>query len=247
MNTSLYDDPELYDARSRPEPFASFYKSIALEGGGPVLELGCGTGQVIVPIAEAGIACVGLDLSSIMLAAAEAYAARRRTGVRWVIGDMRGFSLEERFSTVFIARNTLLQLVELADLRACLASVRHHLLPAGRLVFDIFNPDVRILAALPNQRMFVRDFEHPRLGKVTLELTSEYDSATQVNRGTWYHSTADQPDFLVVPIHLRCIYPQELSLLLESVGFQLETRWGDFSRGAFTSDSRVQVCSARLL
>ncbi len=242
---SLYDDPELYDARSQPEPFASFYTSVARETGGPVLELGCGTGQIIVPIANAGVSAVGLDLSPTMLDAARVRAAKSGAEVRWVCDDMRRFSLGERFSAAIIVRNTLLQLVDIADLRACLAAVREHLLPEGRFVFDIFNPDVRILASPPHERILVRRFEHPRRGEVTLELTSDYDAASQVNRGTWYHSTAEEPDFEVTPIPLRCIFPQELPLLLESEGLRLEARWGGFSREAFASGSRFQVCVTR--
>jgi SAM-dependent methyltransferase len=246
VNSSLYDDPELYNARSEPEPFASFYTAIAREFGGPLLELGCGTGQITVPIAQAGIETVGLDISPPMLDAAKAYAAKQGVEVRWVQDDMRTFSLGQRFSVVIIVRNSLLQLTDVPDLRTCLGSIRRHLLPEGRFVFDIFNPDVRILASPPERRLFVRKFSHPVRGDVTLELTSDYDAASQVNRGTWHHSTVEEPDFLTVPLHLRSIFPQELPLLLESEGLRLENRWGSFAREQFGGGSRLQVCCARL-
>jgi hypothetical protein len=157
---------------------------------------------------------------------------------------MTDFALPDRFKTIIIARNTILQLLETDRIRACLSRVLEHLAPGGEFVFDIYNPDVRILAAAPNERRLVRKFVHPLHGEVSLELVSVYDSATQVNRGTWHHSTANAPDFLVSPINLLCIFPEELRVLLESVGFRLKDRWGDFERNTFSSQSRFQVCVA---
>ena len=62
---------------------------------------------------------------------------------------------------------------------------------------------------------------------------------------TWYFSSADEPDFLVAPLHLRSIFPQELPLLLAAGGLRLESRHGDFAGGPFTGASRHQVCVCR--
>lgn len=245
MSDPFYSDPELYDLVFAPGGYGPFYAGQAKLAGGSVLELACGTGQLLVPIARGGARAVGLDLSAPMLAAARARAAAEAAEVRLVEGDMRAFNLGERFALVYVARNSLLHLATVDDFLACLACVRRHLLPGGAFVFDVFNPDVGILARAPGERFPLMRVAHPRRGTVRIEATSDYDAATQVNRATWYFSTEDEPDFLVAPLHLRSVFPQELPLLLAAGGMRLESRHGDFAGGAFGSGSRHQVCVCR--
>jgi hypothetical protein len=79
-------------------------------------------------------------------------------------------------------------------------------------------------------------------GEITVDETSGYDAATQVRDVVWYLSTANVPDFRKIEYRLRVIFPQELSLLLETAGFRLEARYGEFTREPFTASSRRQVC-----
>jgi hypothetical protein len=84
-----------------------------------------------------------------------------------------------------------------------------------------------------------------RFGPLCVEETDDYDSATQVNRGTWYISTADRRDAWIVPMVLRSIFPQELPLLLSAAGLELISRFGELSRAPFGNGSRLQVCLCR--
>ncbi|MGZ4587061.1 MAG: class I SAM-dependent methyltransferase, partial [Mycobacteriaceae bacterium] len=128
MSERFYSDARLYD-RLFPgnEPAVDFYRAEADRQGGCVLELGCGTGQKLIPIASDGHPCTGLELSSDMLTEAQRKADERALAVEWVQGDMRDFDLGRRFDLVFIAANSLLHLHEAADLLSCFRSVRAHL------------------------------------------------------------------------------------------------------------------------
>jgi SAM-dependent methyltransferase len=238
----LYDDPELYDALLRPEEHAAHYVALAGRHPGPVLELACGSGQIAVPLAQAGAPVVGLDLSRAMLDAARRRAAAAGAAVELVEADMRTFDLGRRFALVFIARNSLLHLSTAADFAAAFAAVRRHLAPGGVFAFDVFNPDVRILARPAGERAFLLRGLSERYGELTVEATTDYDAATQVNRATWYISAPGRPDAWVAPLHLRSIFPQELPLLLAAGGLRLLGREGDLAGGAFTSTSPRQVC-----
>jgi SAM-dependent methyltransferase len=125
-------------------PTVDFYLAQARRQGGRVLELGCGTGHKLIPIASAGHSCVGLDFSSDMLAEAQRKAQERRVQVEWIQGDMRSFDLGCTFDVIVIAANSLLHLHETEDLVSCFRAVRRHLAPGGRFVFDVFNPNVRV-------------------------------------------------------------------------------------------------------
>ena len=245
MSASLYSDPFLYDLLFSPVHHGPFYAAAARREGGPVLELACGTGQLLVPVARTGLPAAGLDLSPEMLEAARARVEEEGVAVDLEVGDMRDFHLDRRFSLVFVARNSLLHLTSVEDLLACFASVRRHLLPGGAFVFDVFNPSVQILARPPGERFPLMAVQHPQRGQVRVEATSDYDAASQVNRATWYFSSPSDPDFRVVPLHLRSIFPQELPLLLAAGGLRLEARYGDFGGAAFGSESRHQVCVCR--
>lgn len=238
----LYDDADLYDLLFPPGAREAFYVDLARRAGGPVLELACGSGQYVVPIAAAGLRAVGLDASAAMLDGARRRAGSAGLDVELVQGDMRDFALGERFALVFVARNSLLHLHATDDLLACLAAVRRHLLPDGVLAFDVFNPDPAILARPPERRAPLMSVEHPTLGRVAAEATADYDRATQVNRATWFLSAPGRPDFLVAPLHLRSIFPQELPLLLRAGGFALQARHADFAGRPFGSDGGLQVC-----
>lgn len=245
MSEQFYSDARLYD-RLFPggERAVDFYRADADRQGGSVLELGSGTGHKLIPIAADGHPCVGLELSPDMLAEAQRKADERGVKVEWVQGDMRDFDLGRTFDLVLIAANSLLHLHEAGDLVSCFRSVRRHLAPGARFVFDVFNPSVQVLAGADGVRR-TREalaFQDPERGNVSVDVAETYDAAAQVTRGTWYFSADSQPDYVVVPLELRSIFPQELPLLLSLGGLRLVERFGDWSRGPLTAEAALQLC-----
>jgi SAM-dependent methyltransferase len=243
MSSSLYQRTDLYDLVSPADPMMTrFYVDVAREGGGEVLELACGTGRFTVPLAEAGLAVVGADISGDMLEAAQDAAARAGVAIEWVELDMRNFDLERTFQTIIVAANSILHLHTGDDFAGFFAAVRRHLAPGGRLVFDAFVPSIRLLSFDPDSRELLGTFAHPALGEVTIDETIRYDPISQVSQADWYWSTVANPDFRHTTLHMRQIFPQELPLLLVSVGFRLIERFGDFDRSPLTNHSWRQVC-----
>jgi hypothetical protein len=155
---------------------------------------------------------------------------------------MRGFALGREFSLIFVARNSLLHLLSTEDLIAALSTAREHLAPNGILAFDIFNPNVSLLARPTGQRFPVMNVNTDRFGPLGVEATHDYDSVSQVNRATWYVSTSETKDAWIVPLTLRSIFPQELPLLVEAAGLELVSRFGELDSRPFESGSRSQVC-----
>jgi SAM-dependent methyltransferase len=242
LNSDIYDHPALYDALLPATAHVTYYVDLARQASGDVLELACGTGQLTVPIGSAGLPTVGLDLSAPMLATARQRTATRNVSVEYVRGDMRNFELDRKFALIFIARNSLLHLHSTEDLLAAFAAVRRHMAPGGIFAFDVFNPNVRLLARPSGQRFPVFQVETESFGKLSVEETTDYDPATQVGRSRWYISAPGRPDAWVLPLELRNIFPQELPLLLAAGGFHLKSRMGDLSQTPFNSASRLQLC-----
>src|SRR5204863_6973409 len=124
-----------------------WFRGLAQMTGGPILELGVGSGRVAVPVAKDGHEVVGVDRSAAMLARAERYARKARTELRLVQADMRTFSLERAFSLITIPANTFLMLTP-DDRWACLARCREHLAKTGRVAIDVFQPDPSTIAGV---------------------------------------------------------------------------------------------------
>lgn len=245
MSEQFYSDARLYD-RLFPggEQALDFYRAEADRQGGSVLELGSGTGNKLIPIAADGHQCTGLELSPDMLAEARRKADERGVEVQWVQGDMRELDLGRTFDLVVIAANSLLHLHDAEDLVACFRAVRRHLAPGARLVLDVYNPSVRLLAQADGvrRRRDELSFADPDRGVVHVDVAGTYDAAAQVTRGTWWFSSDAEADFLVAPLEMRSIFPQELPLLLSLGGLRVVERFGDWARGPFTAGAAIQLC-----
>jgi len=146
-DSSPYDAiARLYDPWSRSvTEDVPFYVAEARAGGGPVVELGVGTGRIAVPIAADGIAVIGVDSSEGMLAVCREQA--ELAGVDGLIDLRRGYLREppvpERVRLVLCPFRAYLHLAGDAERLAALRAARELLVPGGRLVFDVFAPSRR--------------------------------------------------------------------------------------------------------
>jgi SAM-dependent methyltransferase len=145
---SAYDKiARLYDPWSRSVvEDVSFYVEEAVRSGGPVLELGVGTGRIAVPIAAAGIEIVGVDLSTGMLEVAHDRAVLAGVKLDLRHGDMRRPPVEGEFPLVLIPFRSLLHMETDADRRAVLRAVAALLAEEGRFIFDVFAPGAEDIA-----------------------------------------------------------------------------------------------------
>jgi SAM-dependent methyltransferase len=217
---------------------------------GPVLELACGTGRLTIPIAQAGVEIVGLDIASSMLAHARTKAKAAGIEIEFLEGDCRSFALGRKFALIFMAFNSMQHMHDYVSLAALFSSVRKHLAEDGRFIFDVFNPRMEFLARTPEERRPEREYEDPDgNGTIVLEHTMRYEDAAQVNHVTWYFSRRGanglERDFRVEHLHMRCFFPQELDLLVRSQGFEIVEKFGNFERKAFGSREPKQVVVCR--
>jgi len=255
---------ETYDARAERNVAAStvagdlgFYLALARETGGPVLELGAGTGRVAWPLAVDGHEVVALELSPAMLRAAEAkraghseQACRR---IRFVAGDMAGFDLgPERFALAVAAFRAWQCLLSPEAQRNSLDCVRRHLRPGGRLVVDLFDPRIEwCVAGVAGPPMTSREtVTHPVTGNDvrTAVLCRENDPFRQVLREVWRFTEVDGRESVLREedelLELRWTYRHEMRYLLELAGFEVLAETSDF-RGSPPRYGGEQVWLAR--
>lgn len=223
---------ELYDAlNAAPPPMkgdVEFYLRQARSTGGPVLELGVGTGRVAGPLHRAGVEIVGLDRSRYMLDIAR----RKFPGLALVRGDMARFDLRRKFRLITIPFRAFQHLKTPRDQRACLASVRQHLHRDGRFIVNLFDPRLEFCtpdAMTPVDRGRVR---HPVSGRmVTIRVENRRnDPLTQTLTETWVYEEAGGRTWRDT-LSLRWTYRFEMRHLLELAGFEPVACYGDFRKG----------------
>jgi len=143
----LYDAIPVYLARID----AAFFAQEAAAAGGPVLELGCGTGRVLLPIARAGGTITGVDSSAAMLERCRDMLSAEPAEVRGRVtlhqADVRDLSLGSRFALITAPFRVLQHLTSVEDQLQLLDVVSRHLSPGGRFIFDVFNPHFARMAS----------------------------------------------------------------------------------------------------
>lgn len=247
---ALYDAVPAYGARGD----ISFYVDEARGAEGRVLELGCGTGRVLLAMARAGAEVTGLDASAAMLARCRARIAAEDPGVQARIevhqADARAFSLADRFALVIAPFRIFQHLTRIDDQLACLAAISRHLEPGGRLTFDVFNPSFAHLVkdrtmevedtprlAMPDGRTVRRAYRVLRVRWVDQVSETEiiYYVAPRVGEPELRHVQA---------FEMRWYLRAELEHLLARAGFRIDAIHGDFDRAPLTDSSPEMIVSA---
>ena len=243
----------LYDAF----PFDAdlpFYLELAAQQGGRVLELACGSGRLLVPLARAGHRVIGLDASPHMLAIARDKLAAAGPEVaartRLVQGDMRAFSLDGPFDLAVIAVRSFAYLVDRSDQLSTLCAVAAHLRPGGLLALDSLNPAPAWLLEPPGslRQDLVRHVPEQGVTVARTEAVVSIDLAAQVRViRSAYEVVADDGTVTkrFVEWPFRYTYRFEVEHLLERAGFEIEAVHGGYRREPFASESRVMLFLAR--
>jgi SAM-dependent methyltransferase len=237
----LYD----YVVPYRTRPDVDFFVEAALTAGGRVLEVGCGTGRVLIPTARAGVGIVGLDLSAPMLRVCRARlreepeAVHRR--VRLVEADMRHFDLDERFHLVTLPFRPFQHLTTTADQIACLTTIHRHLVEGGRVILDLFNPSLEKLVEdnLGQEFGDEPEFTSPDGRRVVRrhKIVSR-DYANQINQIEliYYITHPDgREERLVHAFSMRYLFRFEAEHLLARCGFEVEAIYADYDKSPFGS------------
>jgi SAM-dependent methyltransferase len=224
-----------------------FWADLAREQDGPILELGCGSGRVLLHLAREGFAVTGVDSSPAMLAL-----ARRRLALQMAIAeridlhqdDFTRLHLGKTYSLILLPFNTFAHMTDPADVRAAFKTFRAHLSSSGRVVLALPNP-IPLYSEPPEGLVLERIFRDESRNVTIQQFSSlRVDRAAQLGRILWIYDEIDSSGAVTrtsVPMTLRYFFPNELSSLLEQAGLRLLHLWGDYDRSPFTEDSPVLI------
>ncbi len=211
----------------------------------PVLELGTGTGRVLIPLAEAGFSVTGVDNTAEMLEIARKQVASLGLLPRVTLleADARTLALPQRFGMVFVALNTFLHNLQLADQLATLRVACEHLVPGGAIVIDL--PPNDELAHQPDDGVY--EFEATVIEPGTQARIDKYVAsrvywATQEQELSYRMVEGDHIE--VAHFRLRHIFKHEMALLLTLAGFQDPEWYGDYDFTPYTEGNPRMICVA---
>lgn len=237
---SIYFDGTHYDTWTEREIDIPFYKKQVKKYGDPVLELGCGTGRITIPIAREGYDITGLDLSDRLLRRALDKAKSDDIDIKLIKGDMRNFSLEKSFNLIFIPFNSIHHILTLDEMEKVLNNVKKHLKPGGRFIVEFFNPDLDVLNRDPNEEHEVTEYQNPDgKGEVKVTECTDYERAKQLMHLTWYYDLEENTKKREWTV--RVWFPREVDAILKYNDFEIEQKYGDFDESQMTNNSAQQI------
>jgi SAM-dependent methyltransferase len=250
----FYDSIAAYLSRADVQ----FYVDVAREAANaatagimPVLELGCGSGRVLIPTAEAGVRIVGLDLSESMLAKCKermsALPSEVQARIQLRHGSITDFHLGQRFQLITAPFRPFQHLLTVEEQLAGLQCVREHLAPRGRFVFDMFHTNPAAmhdpawkeeredtpLTKLPDGRSF------RRTARLAAFHRAEQINDVDLNFYITYPDGRTEKQTQLFPF--RYFFRYEVEHLLARAGFRIANLYGNFDRSPFADESAEMI------
>jgi SAM-dependent methyltransferase len=222
-----------------------FFVGEARASGGPVLEVGCGTGRILIPTARAGIDIFGLDFSPHML-----QECRKRllgepevvqSRVRLTEADMRNFDLARTFQLITLPFRPFQHLTTVEDQLSCLKLIHRHLVRDGRLILDLFDPSLEMLVLdnLDQESGEEPAFTSPDGRRVIRRhkiCSRDLANQTFLVELIYYITHPDgREERLVHAFPMRYLFRFEAEHLLARCGFQVEEVYADYDKSPYGS------------
>jgi len=236
------------NARTVGRRDVAFWRRVTAEARGPVLELGCGTGRVAIPLARAGVELVGIDRSAPMLARAVKRGralAKHEPNISFVRGDIRALPFgSDRFSMVVAPYGILQSLLAERDLVATLSSVRHVVMSGGLFGIDLV-PDV------PNWREYDNrvQFRGRAAGGVHLTLVESVRQDPRRRLTTFVQTYVERRGRKIrehrFELRFRTLSVRQMTERLEQAGFVVDAVLGDYQGRPWDERSDVWIILAR--
>ena len=226
-----------------------FVATLAEETGGPILEVGCGTGRMLLPLARLGHQITGVDVSEEMLAIARDRLASERKGVQDRVSlqqfDFADIRLDKQFGLAIIAYNTLMH-VGPAELAYCLGNIRRHVWQGGALFIDVDNPADVHDPGQDGLLLLDRTVYNPERDEiVALTVSSTGDGENQTRDTVWIVDASPAAGGLlertVARSTLHYYFAHQLQQILETAGFNLIGQYGDYDQRPYQDDGSPRL------
>jgi SAM-dependent methyltransferase len=228
-----------------------FYRGLAERSGGPVMECMCGTGRIMIPLADAGFEVTGVDLSSSMLdrlsAKVELIGGRVERNIEIVEGDVRSFHLDKRFRLAFVPFNSFLHLLRRKDQEDALRNIAAHLEKDGVLALSVFNPRFD----RPEDLLRHRGTKVTSKGEIISKFEAQsFDMSHMTTTVHFFYDISRQDrEFrrVTTSMTLKLMTHHDVMELFDACGFAVQATYGDYSFSPYRKNSELMAFVARKL
>lgn len=242
-----------YDAENRDkDDDIDLYLELAEEYGGPILDVGCGTGRVMFPLADAGYEVYGIDSEQAMLDRLVHHLSLQpdlRDHVHPIHGDLLTYEMDRIYKLTLVSYNGLMHFHEQETQIKLLKQLRKWTDDEGLLVLDLPNAG-EVFATQDTEALIMeRTFLEPETGHMVMQQSVSYlDRTDQLLRVTWIYDeiTADGTiKRTYAPLILYYYFYNEVRLLLAEAGFQVAGVYGDTQLGPYEDGCERMVIFAK--
>jgi 2-polyprenyl-3-methyl-5-hydroxy-6-metoxy-1,4-benzoquinol methylase len=222
--------------------FIGFHLELAEKyGGGGILDIACGTGNISIPLIQAGYTVHAFDISDAMINRFQSKIEKldpimqQRANIS--VQNMIDFTYNRPFSLAMIPASGFMHLTTPQDQKKTLLNINKHLIKGGILTFNTFDPDVQRIANNSNVAKTYRkrtEFETSDSHIIELYNSISYDPSNQLIEGEWkfieYDEVGEKVKETEVPLRMRYTFRQEMKYLLELTGFNIEALYGSYDK-----------------
>lgn len=237
----------LYDAHHATyQQDLNYWQTLAYQYNGPVLELGCGTGRLLISMLRSGINITGLDNNPAMLAVLRRHLSSAELDqVHLVQSDMTDFDIPVQFGLIFCACNTFSTLNS-SERTQTLIQIASHLKPDGCFAASLPNPSILISIADQDYPELEGDFRHPQTGNpVQVSSLTKIEKDQFILQWSYDHLLPDGKVEHTILETRQQILTKEIYLAeLELAGLFIQNIWGDFDCSVYTPNSPTLIWEA---
>jgi ubiquinone/menaquinone biosynthesis C-methylase UbiE len=224
-----------------------FYKKLIKKFPGVALEIGCGTGRLILPYLQEGLEIEGVDSSEEMLNICRVKADQRELSPVLYEQYMQNLTLPKKYSTIFIPLASFMLVIDRQEAMAALEKLFIHLEEGGQIIIPLFIPKDQL--SNPQKNWSVRRVGVRSDGaKIVLNVASEISFNEQIQTN-WNRYEIYNDDILVetkfTTSQLRWYYKHEFSMMLEQVGFNQISVYGGYNFNQLNNDQSFIIFRAR--
>jgi len=248
MNTDYDSWADIYDeVYSFLDYDIDFYLQKASNIKGNILEIGCGTGRITIPLMENGANITGIDSSQKMIDRLRIKVSSNKDAIKIIKQDVRTLELAQKFNLVIVPYRGFQSLLTVEDQINALNSLRNHLKPDGNLIITLFVPGKDLFDQRSDIFYHLRDSRYTEgYGYRSLHHRTEFDHHNQLLH-TQISITEHVDDYLISKRYanftLRYLYTDEARYLFKYCGFRIEEITGDYDGTPYGRDSEETIWS----
>ncbi len=232
-------------------PDRGFYLRLADDSLGKVLELGCGTGRILIPIAASGHTITGVDISEHMLSRCrqklKSLSAQVQEKIQLHPADMAEFKLNDLFRLAIIPCHGFQHMISVKEQMNCFNTINRHLVMKSKLAFDVVNVDFNVISNLKNMEEVeaLPECSLPdgrrlkQTGRIAgFHRTEQYNDVELIYYLTDLNGKTER---IVHSFPYRYFFRYEIEHLLELCGFRVVELYGNFDRSPLADNSPEMI------